>query len=47
MRVLDLFGRSDDAPVTLYECRRCGTALPADADRCRECGSEEIAIYTF
>ena len=47
MRLLELFGRSGDASVTLYECRQCGMALSAEADRCQECGSEEIAIYTF
>ncbi len=30
---------------TVYECRVCGTNTPADAERCAECGSSEIAAF--
>lgn len=32
---------------TLYECRNCGGTVDSDADECIECGSVEIACYTF
>ncbi|HMB49722.1 hypothetical protein [Natronoarchaeum rubrum] len=35
----------DGAEETIYECRVCGTNTPADAERCLECGSSEIAAF--
>jgi len=35
----------DGSGETLYECRVCGTNTPADAERCTECGSSDIAAF--
>lgn len=35
----------DGSGETVYECRVCGTNTPADAERCAECGSSEIAAF--
>jgi ribosomal protein L37E len=32
---------------SLVECRRCGTTLDDGAGVCTECGSHELARYTF
>jgi len=32
---------------TLYECRHCGTTLPADTEMCPTCGGEDVACYQF
>ncbi|SFR99546.1 hypothetical protein SAMN05216559_2226 [Halomicrobium zhouii] len=29
------------------ECRQCGTTVDTDTARCPDCGSAEIASYTF
>ena len=29
------------------ECKRCGSAVDDDDARCPDCGSDEIANYTF
>ncbi|SEW31572.1 hypothetical protein [Natrinema salifodinae] len=34
---------SDDSVI--YECRNCGTTLESTDQRCRSCGSSEIAEY--
>jgi len=34
-----------DRPVTVRECRRCGTTAAADEDACPNCGAGEIAEY--
>ncbi|MFC6838459.1 hypothetical protein [Halomarina ordinaria] len=37
-----------DAPSDrVYECRRCGTTLDADAEACPRCDSTSIACYEF
>jgi ribosomal protein L37E len=35
----------DEGPRRIYECRRCGTSLDADAGECSQCGSTSIATY--
>lgn len=37
------FGRTSSS--VRYECRRCGTGLESAADRCVECGAEDVARY--
>jgi len=32
---------------TLYECRHCGTTLPADTEMCPTCGWRDVACYQF
>lgn len=39
-----VIGRSE---TVLYECRRCGTTVDHDADRCPVCDGEEIACYNL
>ncbi|MFB6362131.1 MAG: hypothetical protein ABEH59_12535 [Halobacteriales archaeon] len=31
--------------TTHYECRRCGTGLPASASECPACHSSEVARF--
>lgn len=31
----------------LVECRRCGTSLDEDSEKCPECGSEDLSRYEF
>lgn len=38
-------GRGDDTVV--YECRRCGTTLDANARTCPYCGPTEIVRFEF
>ena len=40
-RVRRLFTTSPD----VRECRRCGTSLAPEHDRCVNCGGEEIVCY--
>lgn len=47
MSILDALRGGGDSTTTLYECRNCGYTLSEDADECSECGSAEIASYTF
>lgn len=35
------------AESTLSECRSCGTTLDEQRETCPQCGTEEIAHYTF
>lgn len=34
-----------DAPTRIYECRNCGTNLPAEKDRCTVCDSSDIVTF--
>lgn len=47
MGLLSVLRGGADERNTLFECRNCGKDLPATADECPECGSTEIACYTF
>ena len=48
MRLLELIRRAGDSDGgMLYECRDCGATIDPDVDECPECGSVEIACYTF
>lgn len=38
---------SDRGPTVIYECRRCGTTLDAEATACPYCGPTEIARFEF
>jgi uncharacterized OB-fold protein len=40
-RVRRLFVNSSD----IRECRRCGTSLGPEHDRCVNCGAEDIVCY--
>lgn len=50
-RLVDgLFGEHrgrDRGPTIVYECRRCGTTLDAEASRCPYCGPTETARFEF
>ncbi len=37
--------RRGTCDATLYECRRCGTTLDSDDERCQCCGSSDVAEY--
>jgi ribosomal protein L37E len=37
----------DGDEVVLYECRRCGATVSAEAVECGRCGSPEIARYEW
>ncbi|MFW6321606.1 MAG: hypothetical protein ACOC0Z_07115, partial [Halohasta sp.] len=48
MKLTEVFrSQGDDYDVTIHECRRCGTNLPADAIQCSRCSSREIAHYRW
>ncbi|WP_169794655.1 hypothetical protein [Haloprofundus marisrubri] len=42
--VKSVVGR-DTRDTTFCECRRCGTTLDADDERCQCCGSDDVAEY--
>lgn len=48
MGIRELFSRvTGGRSETWYECRACGTTLPADAEACPACGRTEIASYEW
>ena len=48
MSVLDIIrGQSGTDISSICECRYCGEQLPEDAEKCLNCGTQEIAHYKF
>jgi len=45
MSVLTRIRRLFDGPAEVHECRRCGTTLDRDDDRCHNCGTEDVVSY--
>ena len=49
-RVRRLLGDRDAAEESgdvILECRRCGTTLDSETDRCRACGARDVARYVI
>lgn len=49
-RVRRLLGDRDaagDSGDVFLECRRCGTTLDSETDRCRACGASDVARYVI
>lgn len=38
---------ADDSGDVFLECRRCGTTLDSESDRCRACGARDVARYVI
>ena len=50
--MVDLFSRlwrrgisRPNASTVVYECRRCGTSLDGEVERCPHCGLTSVARY--
>nr|WP_321167111.1 zinc-ribbon domain-containing protein [Halorubrum sp. GN12_10-3_MGM] len=39
--------RDRPSSTTHHECRHCGYSVEQDVDECPQCGSHELATYSF